>query len=496
MSPAENPIHFDFGEFSLRSLGITANIPASLDHLLPYVGSYLLATDHLDDRLQLLERALGQEKEMGGQFTLMGYATLFPHELKHYHDHLASPYGARLMVNHVLAASYLFLVLHALVDEPTIGVPLQAWEKLSDASHAAYRKQTRSGRFNRRPPATTNRFTETVESIFRKVKAWQSKPEGYPDTPLTTTHVVEAAAVQVQSVQLMDLFGVERATAFFDYLWQVDTGRTYTMTWDFWHELDRTLPGQSGVPPAVRNAILFFALCGSQRSGLGDLLTHPVGRLSALVIHLLKRGQALRADTILEALDEWAADQGQPSLAGNFNISVQFCQQFGEGLRATCRQHEDVLGRKLYPDALFEAYDAWVAAHEYMVSQILLDPMAYLDPVRYLVNAERWAAAPIYYSTSADIFRSGDPLFEGARLAGWTPIWGQGRTWDDAVCRMIASPYPSVGQPVLSKENAWELSMVIWQTYLFWSYGMLSQLHRQVAALVFRMASERDVLLL
>ncbi len=315
MSPAENPIHFDFGEFSLRSLGITANIPASLDHLLPYVGSYLLATDPLDDRLQLLERALGQETEMGGKFTLMGYATLFPHELKHYHDYLASSHGARLMINHVLATSYLFIVMLALAGEPTIGVPLQTWENLSDASHAVYRKQTRSGQFGRRPPATTKQFTETVESIFRKVKAWQSKPEGYPDTPLTTTHIVEAAAVQVQSVPLMDLFGAERASSFLQYLCQVDTGRTYTMTWDFWLELDRRLPGQSGVSPAIRNAILFFALCGSPRADLQELLAHPVGRLSSLVTHFLKRGQALRDDTILEALDEWAAEQGQPSLA-------------------------------------------------------------------------------------------------------------------------------------------------------------------------------------
>ncbi len=161
-----------------------------------------------------------------------------------------------------------------------------------------------------------------------------------------------------------------------------------------------------------------------------------------------------------------------------------------------CRQNEEIFGQKVYPDALFEAYDAWVAAHEYMVAQILPDPMAYLDPVRYLVNAERWAAAPIYFSTSAGIFRAGEPIFERARKNGWVPVWSQGRSAETQVVRMIASPYPSAGQIVLPQEAARALSVYIWQTYLFWSYGMLSQLHRQVAALVFRMASERDVLLL
>lgn len=496
MSPSENPIDFDFGEFSLRSLGITANIPASLDHLLPTVGGYLLASDSLDDRLQLLKKALEQETGMNARFTLMGYATLFPHELKHYHDYLASPYGARLMVNHALAASYFFVVLHALAGEPTIGMPLQAWESLSDASHAVYRKQTRSGQFGRRPPATTQRFTRTVESILGKVSAWQSKLEGHPDARLTTTHIVEAAAVQVQSVQLIDLFGFEQASSFFDTLGQADTERTYTMTWDLWQALDQALPGESGVSPAIRNAILFYALCGPHQAEVKDPAAHPAGRLYLLVTHLMKQGQALRDDTILDALDAWAADHGQLSLAESLKESAQFCRQFGEGLRKICYQNEQIVGQELYPDALFEAYDAWVGAHEYMVAQILPDPMAYLDPVRYLVNAKRWVAAPIYYATSAGIFQSGNPIFERARQAGWTPIWGQGQEGEIQVCRMIASPYPSAGQAVLSNENAWALSIFIWQTYLLWSYGMLSQLHRQVAAMVFRMGSEREVLLL
>ena len=48
---------FEMGEFSLRTLGVTINIPDGLGPLLPYVGSFLLASDPPEVRVQMLSRA-------------------------------------------------------------------------------------------------------------------------------------------------------------------------------------------------------------------------------------------------------------------------------------------------------------------------------------------------------------------------------------------------------------------------------------------------------
>ena len=60
----------------------------------------------------------------------------------------------------------------------------------------------------------------------------------------------------------------------------------------------------------------------------------------------MARVQALHDDTILEALDEWAADSGQPSLEQSLHNSVRFCRQFGEGLRELCCQNEEVVPKQ------------------------------------------------------------------------------------------------------------------------------------------------------
>lgn len=488
MSNGQNSVVFEVGEFSPRSLGVTVHLPLSLGDLFPHFGAFLLSGETGEARYRYLAELLEKETDPHARFLILSYATFLPHELKHFHDFLASPYGATLMAENMLAAHYVWPVLGALGKEPTIGVPLQAWQDLSDMVHAVYCKQTQSGQFSRYPPVHTRRFTQAVGNIFARVKAWQGTPSMAAEASITTRQLLEGAAVDVQATQMVQLFGMECLVEFCQYLAQIDTEQTYTKTWALWDFVAQNMGKETEFSPAVRNAILFFMLCGTMQRKPEEIGAHPVTRLIALVGYMLDRGKAPQEDNILDYLNTWAEERGESSLEESLQNALEWSRQFAAGLRALARKNEEAIGHKIYPDDLFDSYDAWVGAQEHMVGQILLDPMSYFDNVKYLANMNRWVGAPVYVSTESAFFSEDNVMFDEFRRSGWQVVWAEGDA-DGGVSpqgRLVYGPELTIGQPALPRETAAFLSTQIWMTYLLWSKGMLSPIHRQVAAAVIR----------
>lgn len=490
MSAGQNSIVFEVGEFSPRSLGVTVHLPLSLGDLFPHFGAFLLSGESGEARYQYLAELLEKETDPRTRFLILSYATFLLHELKHFHDFLASPYGATLMAENMLAAHYVWPVLGALGGEPTIGVPLQAWQSLSDAMHAVYRKQTKSGQFSRYPPAHIGRFTQAVGNIFARIKAWQATPPSAAEASITTRQLLEGAAVEVQATQMVHLFGMDCLVEFCQYLAGIDTGQTYTRTWALWERVAQDMGEDVDFSPAVRNALLFFMLCGTPQRKPDEIGAHPVTRLLALVGYMLERGEAPQEDNVLDYLNTWAEEHGESSLEESLQNALEWSRQFAAGLRALARNNEEAIGHKIYPEDLFDSYDAWVGAQEQMVGQILLNPMDYFDNDQYLANMNRWVGAPVYVSTDSAFFSEDNSMFEKFRRRGWQVVWAEGDA-DGGVSpqgRLVYGPELTIGQPVLSRKTAAFLSTQIWMTYLLWSQGMLSPIHRQVAAAVIREA--------
>jgi len=499
MSNGQNSVVFEVGEFSPRSLGVTVHLPLSLGDLFPHFGAFLLSGESGEERYRYLAELLQKETDSHTRFLILSYATFLLHELKHFHDFLASPYGATLMAENMLAAHYVWPVLGVLSGEPTIGVPLQAWQDLSDAMHAIYCKQTKSGQFNRYPPTHVGRFTQAVDSIFTRVKAWQGTPPMAAEASITTRQLLEGAAVEVQATQMVQLFGMDSLVEFSRYLAQMDTDQTYTKTWALWDFVAQNLGGDAEFSPAVRNAILFFMLCGTPQRKPEEIGAHPVTRLIALVGYMLDRGEAPQEDNVLEYLDTWAEERGESSLEDSLRHAVKWSRQFAAALRTLAHSNEEAIGHTIYPNDLFDSYEAWVDAQEQMVKQILLQPMDYFDNDHYLLHMNRWAGAPIYVSTDSAFFSETNPMFDLFRQRGWQIVWAEGDAEGKlpAQGRLVYGPELTVGQPFLSRETAAGLSMHIWMTYLLWSRGMLGPIHRQVAAAVIREAAPNiEVLML
>jgi hypothetical protein len=487
-------VPFEVGEFSTRSLGVTVNLPARLGDHFRYMSAVTLGGDPVPVRLQFLEDFLKKFPDDDARFIGLCYGTVAGHELRHFHDFLATTYGAFIMAEHMLAISYLFVVMAAMSEEPTIGVPLQAWAKLPEELHDAYRRETKSGMFSRTPPDITTRFTEIELSILDRIKRWRgTSPAHFPDW-LATSHLVEATAIEVQATHMREVFGSERLAFFCNYLRNIDTERTYTIMWDFWDTISKQSPARPHFSSAVRNAIAFFALCPPLNSKPTDPLAHPTGRFFSLVGYLASRRWVPHDEDVLNLINGWAEKAGLPGLTEALTASAIYQEQFVQRLRIICKENAEVLGENIYPEGFLRACEALASAHKHMVTAVLSNPLRYFDPEYYIEDADRWVAAPQYIATDTTMFSG--PMFEDAEQRGWRPVVSrQGKA--GVYHNLLYHPLTSPGQQILPPDLAGEFSIYVWMTYWLWSYGMLSSVHRQAAATVWRTGRpEQEILLL
>jgi hypothetical protein len=478
LAPSENTSVFDFGEFSPRSLGVTLNLPEDLGPHLLNMASFLLADDPEEIRYLFLRDLLRNNHDPSTQFMIVSCGSALSHELKHFHDYLSSPFGCLVIREHLLLILQFLSVTPYLLPEPVIGIPLQQWRDLSDVRHKMYARSSQPRTFSKFPSAATE-ITECADGIISKIQSWHGRPPFMPGFPITARHLIEAAAIEVQVSKISQSFGPEHGSSFRAYLRSRDDAGTYTAVSDLWQKVTDAFGG-APVSAAIQSALLFYSLCGKPAADPTDHGAHPVSRFLLLAGCIRDRTGVPAETEVLAFLDDCAAKYVWPTLSESLQESSWANHQYGLAMREIVRSLEGN-NEANFPELIFTAYDAWVAAHEQMVSTIINNPMAYFDPSQYLLNVESWVAAPIYVSTtSPNLFIEGRPLPEALRKRGWEPVWWAGdeehRSW-----RMIYGPELTPGVPILSKEHAEALSCPIWVCYALWSRGMLNPVARSLA---------------
>jgi hypothetical protein len=490
----ETALPFDFGEFSVRSLGVTVNLPQALGELYPFVAAGLLNGDPALSTSYfagLLDKVSGPDTA----FTLVGYASAVAHELRHYHDYLATPFGGSVMVDHVLASRYVLPAAYVLADEPTVGVPLQQWQALTPRLMRAYKSRTRTGQFNDRPPEALARFTDSADAILKQVRLKHGRSVNWPELDIETTHLLEVSALAIQVEEIERRFGRERAVSFAQYVNQLGV-ETYTRVFTLFNHFANELSPGRFFSPAVISGVIFFALCGTSEAD--KEWSHPPDRLMAVLGYLQASRDYPTDDNILAILDHVAVNVCHvPTIRESLAASVKLHNELSEGLPRLAPGG----AAKLNDQGLIDGYRGWAKAHEHMVSAILEDPMSYIDPARYLQNSERWVAAPQYLGGTRFATSGESRLIAQLKQAGWKVVWGYG---DQAVSPdevlgvgLMAAPTMTAGQPVLADADATHLSHTTWVVYLLWSTDMLNPVQRAVGANLLKLANPNwDVLLL
>ena len=465
------------------------NLPEDLGPHLLNMASFLLADDPEDTRYQFLRDLLQKNHDQSTQFMIVSCGSALSHELKHFHDYLSSPFGCLVLREHFLLILQLLSVTPYLLPEPVIGIPLQHWRDLSDVRYKMYARSSQPRTFSKFPSAAT-KITEFADGIIGKIQSWHGNPPFMPGFPITARHLIEAAAIEVQVARISQSFGPECACSFRAYLRSRDDAAIYTAVSDLWQKVADAFGG-APVPAAIQSAVLFYALCGKPAADPNDHGAHPVSRF-VLLAECIRDQTGVPAETeVLAFLDACADKYGWPTLSESLEESSGANRQYALKIREIVRSSEGS-NETNFPELIFTAYDAWVAAHEQMVSAIIRNPMAYFDPSQYLLNAETWVAAPIYVSTtSPNLFIEGRPLSEALRKRGWEPVWGAGdevhRSW-----AMICGPDLTPGAPILSKQHAEALSSPIWVCYALWSRGMLNPAAESVAGRMLELLQPSD----
>lgn len=494
-----NNFVFDFGEFSFRSLGLTVNFPEALDIrlLAPLAGILLAGDSPLEQRFNSLDKLLEQENDGFSQFTITSYATTIIHELKHFHDYITTPYGTLLMAEHMLLLRNLFLTLTLIYSEPTIVVPFQSWRTLSDSLLHIFRKQTVSGQLNNFPADSLSKITDAADEILKRIRARRGKSNTPNENPLTTSNLIEAVAIEVQETQIRALFGEEKVTKFKNYLYSIDSQGVYTNLGKFWRTIASKTSNTFLLTPTVKNALVFFSLCVPFDSEHNLHGNHPVDRFQSITTYMSRTGIP-NASVIIDFFNEWAIKFKQPSFQDSLSDSVKKSKELAYGLRKLAEQENERAVAEGYGEIhplmmfqLLDAFSEWNTAHEYMVQQILKNPLTYFNPATYIQNAtlENYVAAPCYVS-APNLFKTGDELYEKWRKGGWIPIWGQAyshnQSEEDIFVKLFYSPKQTIGKHILTTEIANTLSINVWLSYLLWSKEMLPSIHREVASLILK----------
>jgi hypothetical protein len=492
---------FDFGEFSCRSLGVTVRLPEEVGRRFPEAAAsaVLAFGSTAPERVAELRRLYAERADPATRFLLAGYASAIVHELRHFHDYLATPFGASTMADLALAARYCLPTLAGMAREPTVGLPLQRWQSLSPALHAAYRRQTRSGTFSAAPPAALGRITASAQSILERVERRLGPSPTHPESELTTRHLLEVSALcaQIEYVEL--LFGYEAAVEFAKYVADYPGTALYSRLVALFNTVaDDLAPGRH-FSPLVMNAIVLDALCAS-----GDPATewsHPVDRLHGVLGYLQYAREFPDASNVLDILEHVSTTFAYPGVEESLNASVQRTHELARALRVLAER--DRANGLPVDGGLVDCFDAWAAAHEFMAGAILQRPGAYLEPASYLdaTTSGAFVAAPVYLAGEGPAFRTSEAIVAAFRQGGWTTVWGLGdlaeRPDEVQVASLLAAPGMTAGHPLIPLDRARYLSMTLWVTSALWSSAMLSPMHRQVASAVLRSGPvEWEVLLL
>jgi hypothetical protein len=476
---------FDFGAFSFHSFGVTLTVPEEVGRRYPNAAASALLMFQWsgEERVRSLRELYAADADPGARFALVGYASALPHELRHYHDHLATPYGASQMVDHLLAARYSQPALAVLAREPTLGLPLQRWDALSPALHAAYRRRTRSGAFSPAPPPALRRLTDSAQSILARTEARLGSSPTRAEADLTTRHLLEASALTAQMEYVELLFGYDAAVAFARYTADLPGAGVYSRLIAVCNATAEALAPGRRFSSTVVNALVFYALCAGGDPAAGEW-AHPVDRLFAALGYLQYSREFPDDENVLAILDHVSRVFSIPTIDESLRASAEQGEQIARALRALAER--DAANGLPVDRTLCDCADAWAAAHAHMVAAIRADPMSYLDPQRYLdtLTLGGWVAAPVYLAGSGPAFRADASVVTGLRAAGWTVVWGSGdlnrSATDLEEAALIASPDLTVGHPIVPRDMASYLSSVLWITSALWSSSALSMSHRVV----------------
>src|SRR4051812_42533706 len=168
---------FEAGSFSPHTIGVQIRVPKTLS---PLLGVVLESLRHqFDDPgdVDPLDREIVNLAQRHGKlFDVLAYSSVVIHEMRHFHEYMATAYGSRIMFDHLLLASFTAPVQRSLEAEDAIAVPITSWAAMTASNYKKYSQQVRPSTLSRRPPELTSRLIEFAQPVIASIGSLDALP--------------------------------------------------------------------------------------------------------------------------------------------------------------------------------------------------------------------------------------------------------------------------------------------------------------------------------
>jgi hypothetical protein len=463
-------LDFEVGGFNPSTLGICIRVPSKLNPTVrAAVAEALFSKQTEMGRKEVFRKAYRRDLDNDTKFTLLSYAAVIEHELRHFHEYLSTPYGQWMMFVSLQLSSVVQPILRDLRNEKSIVVPLQSWASLSDDLFNTIHSLAGYEELKRTPPPITQSSIPHCQKLIGELETLSQPRIGYPgegrEFTATIKQLMEATAVNTQLQALSDIFHDEAIVGqFFEQLRLKDNSLTYTHAFNLWYtiecEIDGGRPARFSKPRigyGIRNAIIFFCLCATKKEAqpldqVADLLQaqpdHPSDIFFMLFARMLTSKKVPSFKSVMAWLDEQASNMGLMTLKESLEYSVKVSRSRAAYLRTIHEKIKHGAVFSLKPSTL-NAYDDWINGQEFMCNQIIQDPLTFFEPSSYIANLKRWVGAPGFILTDVP-FEDGRHFSEA--LEQQQPAHSK---WKFAAL----SKAPIFGAEVVSIPSMWELAV-------------------------------------
>jgi hypothetical protein len=424
-------LDFEVGGFNPSTLGVCVRLPSSLSEPVRLaVAAGLLSEQTETGRKEVFKGAYRRDLDDDTKFALLSYFAVIEHELRHFHEYLATPYGQTMMFAHLQLASFVPAILNELANEESVVLPLSSWAALSDDLYQTILSQPGYAKLKRRPPPITSCAIPHCDRIMKELQSLAQPRHGildeYKEWTVTIKQLMEATAVNTQLRALANIFNDKNIIGpFLEQLRLKDKARIYTHVFNLWYtiecQIDKSRAGRLMKPMigyGIRNAVMFFCLCATERkeitaSNQDDNIwpgntAHPGDVFSMLFGHMVLSKEVPAFKDIMTWLDQRASELGLLTLKESLENSVRLSRSRAYFLRSIGARIEHGEVMALGP-ALLDAYDDWIDGQEYMCNQIIEDPLTFFEPERYLRSFGKWVGAPGFILTDVS-FEEGETL--------------------------------------------------------------------------------------
>ncbi len=462
---------YDFGSTELLLPGITINIPNIHGTSEEFTKAYLnyFYNDDAPSQLRIVIDAMRKFKDSREIFYLLCLTTTSIHELRHFHEMVGSPFGAKIL--HLLLENALYSpkVLLELLPEPIIALPLSSWSKLSEDEFKLLKTQAKNTDLNRKPPDSLRVIIEKGEERFSKINRMYVHSSKHWKTALSTKHILETTAVSAQYELIKMIYGNKILEFYKTILREIDTTNTYNRINDVINEVK----SPSYISSVVLNAMLFYSLCADWWNAQDLDIFYPSERIVLICEALRDYGRIPEDKECMDFLDYCAKRMMVPTLKESLLKSANMFEASSVETKERFKQEFSSLGLKKSLEIYLELIDQLVSSHAYMVQAILTEPLLFFDSLNYIENAMKWLAAPRWYRNNCYFFYVGNPYLniQEAHDAGDWFVPGFTTVSDDDKKHafLLLSKYLTTGNKIIAPEIVYHFGIDNYANSVIWT---------------------------